>query len=117
MAEVVVVSAPAVQVVTVASTGTTVTLTAPTATTVTLSSNTGPQGPIGPAGINGPASFVFAQGVDAAVWTVTHNLGWRPNVTVIDSSGRTVEGDIAYTSANVLTLTFSSAFAGTAYLS
>jgi hypothetical protein len=45
-------------------------------------------------------------------WTVTHNLGYRPNVTVIDSAGSTVEGHLEYVSINVLVLTFSAAFAG-----
>ena len=107
MAEAVVITTRVVEVVEVAS----------SATTVVVSTDRGPQGATGAPGVNGPASFVHSQGVAASVWTVTHNLGWRPNATVLDSTNRTVEGDIVYTSANVLTLTFSSAFAGTAYLS
>lgn len=56
------------------------------------------------------------QGVASDVWTITHNLNKYPTVTVIDSAGSEVEGDIDYTSANSVTLTFSGAFTGKAYL-
>ena len=45
-----------------------------------------------------------------------HNLGKIPSVTVIDGAGNTVHGDITYTDLNNLTITFNTAFAGTAYL-
>lgn len=76
-------------------------------------------GPQGPPGASGAAStsYVHVQAIPSATWTVTHNLGMFPAVTVIDSSNRHVEGDVAYVNANVLTLTFSAAFSGVAYLS
>jgi hypothetical protein len=40
-----------------------------------------------------------------------------PNITVIDSAGRVVEGEIAYPDANTVVLTFSAAFSGEAYAS
>jgi hypothetical protein len=40
-----------------------------------------------------------------------------PNVTVQDSAGNIVEGEIAYTNTNSLTVSFASAFSGKAYLS
>lgn len=76
----------------------------------------GPQGPPGASGA-AAASYVHNQGVPSASWTVTHGLGFYPNVTVQDSTGRTVEGDITYTNDNSLVLTFSGAFSGVAYLS
>lgn len=63
------------------------------------------------------ASYVYNQGSPAATWVITHNLGIRPNVTIEDSAGTTVEGEIVYDSINQLTLTFSAAFSGVAYLS
>ena len=69
-------------------------------------------------GINQPAvAYHHTQGTSSAVWVITHNLGWYPNVTVQDSGGSIVEGEISYTSSNALTVTFSGAFSGDAYLS
>jgi hypothetical protein len=62
-------------------------------------------------------SFVHNQAVAASTWTITHELGWFPNVTVIDSGGATVEGDLAHITSSQLRLVFSGAFTGTAYLS
>jgi hypothetical protein len=64
-----------------------------------------------------PISYHHVQGTSASVWTIIHNLGWYPNVTVEDSAGTIVEGEIAYTNRNSLTLSFYSAFSGNAYLS
>lgn len=69
-------------------------------------------------GVNNPVvAYHHIQSVSSAVWTVNHNLGWKPNVTVQDSAGTIVEGEITYTSSNSLTLTFTGAFSGNAYLS
>lgn len=77
----------------------------------------GPVGPPGPPGSVGTIAFTYNQSTPAAVWTVTHNLGFYPNVTVVDSSGATVEGDITHVNVTQLTLTFSGGFSGLAYLS
>src|SRR5262245_52472938 len=72
----------------------------------------GPTGPIGPAGPMGPPGppgtdiggvFMHSQGTPSTVWTVVHNLGFHPNVTVQDSSSSTIEGEIQYDSVNQLT--------------
>jgi len=52
----------------------------------------------------------------SALWTIPHNLGKIPSVTVIDGSGNRVHGDVNYVDLNNLTITFNTAFAGTAYL-
>lgn len=62
-------------------------------------------------------SYTHTQGVAAATWTIDHPLTFRPSVTVVDSTGRQVEGDVVYTDADTVTVTFSGAFAGAAYLS
>jgi hypothetical protein len=68
--------------------------------------------------INSPAqSFVFIQGAPANPWVINHNLGFYPNVTVVDSGGSVVEGDITYPSASQVQVAFAGAFAGAAYLS
>jgi len=68
-------------------------------------------------GTGGPVSYVHNQGTVAASWIVVHNLGFFPNVTVIDSSGATVEGDVAHIDDTTLTIQFSGDFTGVAYLS
>lgn len=60
--------------------------------------------------------FVYTQNVPASSWYVLHNLGKYPAVTVIDSSGHEVIGDVSHNSANALTLTFSAPFAGSVHL-
>lgn len=62
-------------------------------------------------------SYVHNQGSASNTWTITHNLNFYPNVTIQDSGGTIVEGEIAYTTRNTLTATFSAAFSGKAYLS
>jgi hypothetical protein len=62
-------------------------------------------------------SHAHTQGVASNSWAITHNLSFYPNVTVQDSAGNIVEGEITYTNANSLTVSFSSAFSGKAYLS
>jgi len=49
-------------------------------------------------------------------WTITHNLGKFPSVTVVDSANSVVVGDVDYTNSNILTITFSAAFSGCAFL-
>jgi len=81
---------------------------------------TGPAGPTGPQGPEGPGSvvsYVHDQPVASAEWVVDHGLGWFPNVTVVDSAGTVVEGEIDYTDEDRVVLRFSSGFSGRAYLS
>ncbi len=60
--------------------------------------------------------YVHNQSSSAATWNITHNLNKYPSVTVVDSAGTVVAGDITYVGANSLTVTFRSAFSGKAYL-
>ena len=62
-------------------------------------------------------SYVHTQGVASAMWQITHNLGFFPNVTVIDSGNSVVEGEIIYVDANRVDVGFSGGFTGVAYLS
>jgi len=61
-------------------------------------------------------TFIFSQLTPLVVWTITHNLGQYPSVTVVDLNNHVVVGDIVYTNSNTLTITFDTAFAGYAYL-
>lgn len=71
----------------------------------------------GGGGGGGGASYVHNQVSAATVWTVNHNLGYQPNVSIIDSAGNNAFATIARPSLNQLTLTFSAAVGGVAYLS
>lgn len=80
--------------------------------------STGPTGPQGPPGDGIDAiSYRHIQSVSSNIWEINHNLGWYPNITVVDSAGSIVEGEVDYTDENNLVLSFASAFSGVAYLS
>ena len=76
----------------------------------------GPSGPAGPAGAPGPAGATHehTQGAASAVWTVNHNLGFRPAVSAINAGSETVEGRVLHVSTNQLTITFNTAISGIA---
>ena len=56
------------------------------------------------------------QQVPSTVWNIVHNLHRHPLVIVYDTAGTQVTGSVEHLSADVLRLTFSAAFAGTANL-
>ena len=60
--------------------------------------------------VSGPVAGVYSV-------SITHNLGFYPNVTVKTSGGDILETGIDYNSINQITLTMAQPFAGTAYLS
>jgi len=62
-------------------------------------------------------SYQHTQGVASASWVINHNLHFHPNVTVQDSAGNIVEGELTYTNSDSLTVSFQTAFSGEAYLS
>jgi hypothetical protein len=67
------------------------------------------------AGGGSDAHYVHTQGVAQSVWVVAHAMGKRPAITVIDSAGDVVFGDIRHDSVNQATLTFAAPFSGTAF--
>ncbi len=70
-------------------------------------------GPTGPAG----SSYTHTQSLPTNVWIITHNLGFYPNVSVFDSAGSQVLGEIDHLTNNALTITYAAGFSGVAYLS
>jgi len=78
----------------------------------------GPQGPVGPPSpfVVSNVSFTHIQNSPSATWTINHNLGFNPVPVVLDSAGTQCEGTLTYITLNTMTITFSSAFAGTAYI-
>ena len=82
----------------------------------------GPQGEAGISGVQSDeiidlVSYRHLQNVLATVWTVNHNLNFYPNVTAYNSAGSMVEGTVNHINAVSLTITFSDAISGKAYLS
>lgn len=61
--------------------------------------------------------YTHNQGSSASTWTITHNLGYYPSVTVVDNGDNVVIGDVSYISANQVSVSFSASFGGKAYLS
>ena len=64
----------------------------------------------------GVPTFVFDQVAASTTWNIQHNLGKFPSITVIDTGDTVVTGEYTYIDNNNVTLTFSAAFAGKAYL-
>lgn len=62
-------------------------------------------------------NYTHNQITSSATWTITHNLGFFPAVSVVDSGGNYVIGDVNYVSQNVVTVSFNASFGGKAYLS
>ena len=62
------------------------------------------------------STYTFTQSSPAASWLIAHGLGRYPDVTVVDSTGACVEGDLDYIDGNSLSVSFSAAFSGEAYL-
>lgn len=75
----------------------------------------GIQGETGAPGLSG-ANYVHAQSVPAADWVISHGLSRYPSVTVVDSAGSTVIGNVEYVSANQVVVHFNGAFGGSAFL-
>lgn len=67
-------------------------------------------------GLDGDANFLFKQNEASAEWLIVHNLNKYPAVSIIDSAGEEVVGNITYDSKNQVTIKFNGAFKGTATL-
>ena len=59
---------------------------------------------------------IHTQTTAATTWNIVHRMGKRPSVTTVDSSGNVIEGQVVYNSDIQITVYFSPAVAGTAYL-
>lgn len=67
-------------------------------------------------GIDTVPQFIYTQSVPAAVWTIAHNLGFRPSVELINAAGQEIDGDVTHTSQNVCVASFNQPVAGFARL-
>jgi len=57
-------------------------------------------------------SYEHTQNSPVSTWVVSHNLGRRPNVSIVNSVGDRVHGKVVYSDANKLEIRFNSNLAG-----
>ena len=62
-------------------------------------------------------SFTYEKQSAGNLWNITHNLGFRPSINVMDYGSINVECDIEHIDENRVRLTFSEPISGYAYLS
>lgn len=68
--------------------------------------------PIVPGQPYGGAPYYFSQLSASSVWTVNHNLGWKPQVTILSSGGIEVDAEIVHLSDNQFQVYFNQPYAG-----
>ena len=61
-------------------------------------------------------NYVHDQQTASANWVVVHNLNKYSAVSIVDTSNDAIMGEIKYNSLNQLTITFTAAISGKAYL-
>jgi hypothetical protein len=61
-------------------------------------------------------TYKHTQMIAISIWEINHNLSKFPSVTVVDSAGSVVIGNINYIDKNNLSIEFEASFAGIAYL-
>lgn len=61
-------------------------------------------------------AYTHRQDLPSSVWEIHHNLNRYPSVTVVDTAGTRVVGDVVYVDSNTVICTFCGAFGGVAYL-
>jgi anthranilate/para-aminobenzoate synthase component II len=91
--------------------GSTTVVTVPVTSTVTAITP-GPQGPKGDAG----AAYDFIQSSASSVWTINHNLGFKPGVDVYDSGSQQIQAEVSHPSVNQTVILLTAPIAGFARL-
>lgn len=64
--------------------------------------------------LQAPETYTHVQNVTANIWTVNHNLGKKPSITILDSAGSEVVGAVQYISDNQVVISLDYAISGTA---
>ena len=64
----------------------------------------------------GVPTFIFTQPTPSIEWTVQHNLGKFPSVSVVNNNNILMYGKTTYVDTNNLIINFSAGFSGKAYL-
>ena len=60
--------------------------------------------------------YTHTQASANTTWAIVHDLGGKPSVTIVDTSDTHVVGDVTYNSETSITVSFTAAFSGYAYL-
>jgi hypothetical protein len=60
--------------------------------------------------------YMHTQNTPSTQWNITHNLGFFPNVTVLDNMNRIIEADIQYLNINSVRIVMNVTLSGVAYL-
>lgn len=61
-------------------------------------------------------TYVHEQSPASDTWVINHNLKKYPSVTIVDSAGRVVIGEVQYIDNTLIICSFSAPFSGIAYL-
>lgn len=67
-------------------------------------------------GLDADKTYLYQQTVASDTWIIVHNLNKYPSVSVIDSAGNEVIGEVSYDDKNQVTLKFEGGFKGVATL-
>lgn len=59
----------------------------------------------------------YSGSYSGSTWNVLHNLGYYPNILIVDDNGNSIEGSVVFNSINLLTVSFGTSVSGTIYLS
>lgn len=65
---------------------------------------------------NKTTTYIHYQTLPSNNWIINHNLTKYPSVTIVDSAGNVVVGEVKYIDNNTINISFAGVFAGTAYL-
>ena len=60
-------------------------------------------------------NYVHTQIAASNNWTITHNLNKYPAITIVDSGGTVVIGEVEYINLNLVYVKFNGVFSGKAY--
>lgn len=63
-----------------------------------------------------PTAYVHAQLSPASVWTINHNLGYRPSVELLNAGSQEIDGDVNHPTINQTVVTLNPPSAGLARL-
>jgi hypothetical protein len=60
--------------------------------------------------------YLHTQSIASNTWNVPHNLGFFPNVAVLDNQNRVIEADVQYLNVNNVRIVMNVSLSGVAYL-
>lgn len=69
-----------------------------------------------PIASGGDLTFLYTEPTPLLTWTLAHNMGKLPSVTILNNLGNEIEAKVNHIDNNNLTITFNTATSGTATL-